>query len=157
RLRVKWSQGAKGNHEEPGSRGSKEADGAKGGGAAGEGSGESEWSRGRVGDEDSVGPVEARVGGRADRGAGAERPGIEPVEEMCHAPDAIAAASVLIGWLEAEEALAEIEAVGHRVVHGGPRHGAPEIVTPAMVAELRRLGRLDPDHMPGGLALLETL
>jgi len=43
-------------------------------------------------------------------------------------------------------------AVGHRVVHGGADHIAPELVTPAMLALLESLIPLDPLHMPFALA-----
>jgi acetate kinase len=81
----------------------------------------------------------------------------EPVEEEILAPDARSAAERMIAWLDGRGGLAGIAAVGHRVVHGGGRHGASERVTPALVAELRALSPLDPDHMPGGIALLEAV
>ncbi|MGZ6144160.1 MAG: hypothetical protein ACXWLM_12535, partial [Myxococcales bacterium] len=31
------------------------------------------------------------------------------------------------------------DAVGHRMVHGGPRHARPERVTPALLASLREM------------------
>jgi acetate kinase len=80
-----------------------------------------------------------------------------PVEERVDAPDARAAAEAAIGWLAARGALAGVGAIGHRVVHGGARYSASEMVTPALIAELRRLSSLDPDHMPDGIALLEAV
>lgn len=47
--------------------------------------------------------------------------------------------------------------VGHRIVHGGPRHMAPEIVTSALLRDLRRLAGLDPEHLPPALEVLEAL
>src|SRR5882724_3995301 len=43
------------------------------------------------------------------------------------------------------------DAVGHRVVHGGPNHAAPERVTPPLVAALRTLVPLAPLHLPAAL------
>jgi len=80
-----------------------------------------------------------------------------PVEEDVQAPDARAAAEGMIEWLDGRGGLAGIAAVGHRVVHGGERHAASERVTPALIDELRALSPLDPDHMPGGIALLEAV
>lgn len=50
-----------------------------------------------------------------------------------------------------------LRAVAHRVVHGGSRYLAPEIVDPAVLAELRRLIPLAPLHQPFALEALEVL
>jgi acetate kinase len=59
--------------------------------------------------------------------------------------------------LLARHALPEPVAVGHRLVHGGEEHAAPERVTPALLAALRRLVPLAPLHMPSGLAGVEAV
>jgi acetate kinase len=41
-----------------------------------------------------------------------------------------------------------VAAVGHRVVHGGPRYTEPQWVSQELVATLRELVPLDPTHMP---------
>ena len=66
-----------------------------------------------------------------------------------------AAASVFT--LLGEHTLPEPAGVGHRLVHGGPRHLAPERVTPALLADLRGLVPLAPLHMPSGLAGVEAV
>jgi acetate kinase len=48
------------------------------------------------------------------------------------------------------------DAVGHRVVQGGPDHAAPERVTPRLVTELRALVPFAPLHLPVALAGIET-
>jgi acetate kinase len=50
---------------------------------------------------------------------------------------------------------AELEAVGHRVVHGGPRYREPQRVDRAMLKELRRIRSFDPNHLPAEIALME--
>lgn len=45
-----------------------------------------------------------------------------------------------------------IEAVGHRIVHGGPDHDRPARLTPALMAELEALVPLAPLHQPHNLA-----
>lgn len=50
-----------------------------------------------------------------------------------------------------------LQAVGHRVVHGGAEHVAPEAVTPGLMAALRDLTVLDPLHMPRNLAPIDAL
>lgn len=44
-----------------------------------------------------------------------------------------------------------IDAVGHRVVHGGPHFTAPQKLTAAVEADLRKLATLAPLHMPANL------
>ena len=46
----------------------------------------------------------------------------------------------------------EIAAVGHRVVHGGPKYGQPLVVTDDVMAELAELNPLAPLHQPHNLA-----
>jgi acetate kinase len=48
------------------------------------------------------------------------------------------------------------DAIGHRVVHGGPAHEAPERVTSRLLAELRTLVPLAPLHLPAALAGIEA-
>ena len=48
------------------------------------------------------------------------------------------------------------DAVGHRVVHGGAAHAAPERVTASLLADLRRLAVLDPSHMPRALEAIDA-
>jgi acetate kinase len=49
-----------------------------------------------------------------------------------------------------------IDAVGCRVVHGGPRFAAPTLVTPEVLAAIRELGRLAPLHNPVAANVLES-
>ena len=49
------------------------------------------------------------------------------------------------------------DAVGHRIVHGGPRYLGPARVTPGLLAELRRLSPFDPEHLPAEIALMEAV
>jgi acetate kinase len=48
-------------------------------------------------------------------------------------------------------------AVGHRVVHGGADHIAPELITPALLTALEALTPLDPLHMPANLAAMRAI
>ncbi|MCH9613792.1 MAG: Acetate kinase [Chlamydiia bacterium] len=50
-----------------------------------------------------------------------------------------------------------IEAIGHRVVHGGPKHTKPELITPKLIAELQKVVPLAPLHMPPALELIHKL
>lgn len=77
------------------------------------------------------------------------------IEQDVEAPDLAAAAGWLIGWLEANVGRSAIAGVAHRVVHGGPSYTEPARITPEVVAELRRISPMDPDHLPGEIALIE--
>jgi acetate kinase len=48
-------------------------------------------------------------------------------------------------------------AIGHRVVHGGPDLHQPMLVTAAVMAELRRIQGLDPDHLPAEIAVIDAM
>src|SRR5260370_2108918 len=80
------------------------------------------------------------------------------LEELGHdsLPDHRAAMYALLSWLDEHGYGAQVAAVGHRVVHGGAAHRAPELVTPALVAALRDLTPIDPDHMPQVLGAIEA-
>jgi acetate kinase len=52
---------------------------------------------------------------------------------------------------------AKLIAVGHRVVHGGAEHVAPEIVTKDLLAKLQALTPLDPLHLPHNLAPIRAI
>src|SRR5262245_32819247 len=71
--------------------------------------------------------------------------------------DPEAALRVLFDWLEGRDRAGEIRAVGHRIVHGGPRYRAPQRVTPEMIAELRRLIAFDPMHLPAQIRAIEAV
>jgi propionate kinase len=72
------------------------------------------------------------------------------------APDHTAAAGVLLDWIEQHGGHDALAAVGHRVVHGGPKYSEPQRITAAMLAELRRLKAFDPDHLPLEIELIEA-
>ncbi len=71
------------------------------------------------------------------------------------ASDHKSAAKFLIDWLEEQDALTSVQAVGHRVVHG-MKHTEPEQVTQELLDELHRLRPYDPDHLPREIELIEA-
>ena len=78
------------------------------------------------------------------------------VSRRTPAADQGTAADVLLNWLEALPVFAAIRAVGHRVVHG-MQHAEPELITPRLLAELRRITPYDPDHLPREIALIKAV
>jgi acetate kinase len=71
--------------------------------------------------------------------------------------DARTALGHVMSWLHATFPGARVVGVGHRVVHGGPRHVGPAIITPDVLAELRELVPLAPLHQPHNLAAIEAV
>lgn len=71
--------------------------------------------------------------------------------------DHAAAVQVLIEQLEQTGRGLSIQAIGHRVVHGGSRYTNPEVLSAAVIQELRRLSPYDPEHLPAELTLIEAL
>ncbi|MGP8210631.1 MAG: acetate/propionate family kinase [Syntrophobacteraceae bacterium] len=72
------------------------------------------------------------------------------------APDHTVAVSVLMDWIEERGGRESLAAVGHRVVHGGPKYSRPQRITAEMVQELHRLSPFDPDHLPEEILLTEA-
>ncbi len=60
----------------------------------------------------------------------------------------------LVDWLRDRPERPEVAAVGHRVVHGGPHYRDPAPITDSMLAGLRDLIPLDPQHLPQALACI---
>ncbi len=54
----------------------------------------------------------------------------------------------VIKWLRSSPAASDLEAVGHRVVHGGNRFNQPQRLTPDLIEALHELIPLAPDHLP---------
>jgi acetate kinase len=72
------------------------------------------------------------------------------------APDHTAAVDALMDWIEERGWRDVLTAVGHRVVHGGPKYNKPQRITAEMVEELRRLSPFDPEHLPEEILLTEA-
>lgn len=49
------------------------------------------------------------------------------------------------------------EAVGHRVVHGGPEYGSPALIDAPLLATLRKLIPFAPLHLPGAIHGIESV
>ncbi|HYA41219.1 MAG TPA: acetate/propionate family kinase [Syntrophobacteraceae bacterium] len=57
----------------------------------------------------------------------------------------------------AEHRFPDPDGVGHRLVHGGPKHTAPERVTPELMHTLRNIISLAPLHLPGELKGIDAI
>ena len=72
------------------------------------------------------------------------------------APDHTLAVGALMDWMEERMGRDALAAVGHRVVHGGPKYSEPQRITAEMVEELHQLSPFDPDHLPEEILLTEA-
>jgi acetate kinase len=72
------------------------------------------------------------------------------------APDHTAAVGVLMDWIEERSGRDSLTAVGHRLVHGGPKYSKPQRITAEMIEELHRLSPFDPEHLPEEILLVEA-
>ena len=74
-------------------------------------------------------------------------------DEVGDVPAAIAAAGE---WLRQTQTV-DLAAVGHRVVHGGPRYDRPVAVDHEVMARLEQYNSLAPLHQPNNLAPIRSL
>lgn len=96
--------------------------------------------------------------GTSPRLAAHEADGEEIVDKPLDAgvSDPKAAINVLANFLREHYRGVPVLGVAHRVVHGGPRHSQPCIVTPEVMDELRALIPLAPLHQPYNIAAIEA-
>lgn len=72
------------------------------------------------------------------------------------APDHDSAVNILMDWVQERIGLGALAAVGHRLVHGGPKYWEPQQITPEMMDELHQLSPFDPEHLPEEILLTEA-
>jgi acetate kinase len=85
--------------------------------------------------------------------------GLNPADNLSRpvaAPDHTVAVGALMDWIEERLGRATLTAVGHRVVHGGPKYSDPQLITKEMVEELHQLTPFDPEHLPEEILLTEA-
>src|SRR3712207_5397695 len=100
----------------------------------------------------------SRIGGRGGGLRLADDRGETLDERRDDLPDHAAALDALMSWLR-DRGLDrdDLAAVGHRIVHGGDRHREPRRVAPGVVADLRALVPIDPNHLPQAIAAIEAV
>ena len=71
--------------------------------------------------------------------------------------DARTALAEVLAWIGTHYGALGIDAVAHRVVHGGADYAAPVLIDDRVVVDLERLVPLAPLHQPHNLALIRAL
>jgi acetate kinase len=87
------------------------------------------------------------------RGATAERRDLPP-PSVRNFDDAIPIAGE---WLRQHFAPGSVAAVGHRIVHGGPKFSAPVLLDVTILAEIERLVPLAPLHQPNSIDCIRAI
>ena len=100
-------------------------------------------ARGRI---ERVGGDKAELRFEADGGA--------PLDTTASVPDHAAGVRRLAEWLS--KTRTPVEAVGHRVVHGGPRFRAPTVLDDGVIAAIHELEVLAPLHNAPSLAGIQA-
>ena len=80
----------------------------------------------------------------------------ERISRSLMASDHKAAVNELLDWLETRSECNAINAVGHRVVHGGPKYNVGQRINQEVIQDLRQLSPFDPEHLPAELLLIEA-
>ena len=66
------------------------------------------------------------------------------------------AATFLINWLEKQDGFVSVKAIGHRIVHE-IKFTDPQLITPELLNELKRISDYDPEHLPREIKLIKVL
>jgi acetate kinase len=85
--------------------------------------------------------------------------GVDPaydLERPIAVPDHLAAVGALLDWIRERIEPGRIQAVGHRIAHGGDKFWRAQRVTPDLLKELRHLTPFDPEHLPEEILLVEA-
>ncbi len=78
------------------------------------------------------------------------------IDQRKHFADHGAALEALLAWLRADRPDLTLDAVGHRVVHGGIHHRKPQRVSPELIAVLQGLVPIAPDHLPQAIQTIQV-
>ena len=77
------------------------------------------------------------------------------ISETLSAADSKAAIDFLFSWFELNLSKVNLTAIGHRMVTGGLKYHAPQLITGEMIANLQELIPFDPLHLPTEIYLIE--
>lgn len=64
--------------------------------------------------------------------------------------------ALLLDWFDQHHGLATLQAIGHRIVHGGPHYRQSARIDAAMMAALRDLADYAPEHLPAEIDMIDA-
>jgi acetate kinase len=85
--------------------------------------------------------------------------GLDPADNFSRpvmAADSVAAVAIFMDWIQERGGRDAFAAVGHRLVHGGPKYNLSQRITPELLDDLGKLTLFDPEHLPGEILLVEA-
>lgn len=82
--------------------------------------------------------------------------GQQVISETVSIPDHKSASDAILKLIEMNPWGKSIQAIGHRVVHGGPKYSKPEKITEEVIEELRSLIPFDPMHLPQEILVIQS-
>jgi len=86
----------------------------------------------------------------------ADAKGATVLDQRGDLPDHDAAVRALFAWLRAQQLDQDLDAVGHRVVHGGRQYREPHLITDALIGAIEALVAIDPEHLPQALGAIRA-
>ena len=89
-----------------------------------------------------------RIGSRDGRFSVQDAQGNAIATMSSTAQDHVAACDYVLSWILSQNEGRKPDAVGHRIVHGGPLYSTPQIATPELIASLDTLSPFAPEHLP---------
>jgi len=67
------------------------------------------------------------------------------------------ATELVIDWIDHQQIVGGLLAIGHRIVHGGPTNSQTQQITDQLIEDLHAFSSFDPDHLPFAIRLIENL
>jgi acetate kinase len=92
-----------------------------------------------------------RIGQKKGAFSAKDGQGSSLASESVSLPDHDAACAWLFSWVLKQGEAYRPDAIGHRMVHGGPRYSSPQVVSPELIASLEELVPYAPEHLPQAL------
>ena len=98
-----------------------------------------------------------RIGAPEGRLRLTDADGVTLLDQRSDLADHGAALEAVLAWLRQHRPeLAALDAVGHRVVHGGIHYQEPQRVTPEFIAILQGMVPIAPDHLPQSIRAMQV-
>jgi acetate kinase len=113
----------------------------------------------RIGAEETLilsGDIE-RIGLPGSRFRMRDADGRTLIEDCRDLADHDAALKALLDWLQDRFPDQSLDAVGHRIVHGGVKYNQPQLIDSELLQAITELVRLAPNHLPHALKAIRAV